>query len=115
MKKVIIVVGLVVAGAVGWFLLSPLFIDETVDEPFPTFPTRAEVEAMSPEERAAARDKVLKAAAGMPGKTMDEAMDGPDVPTLLRAGRFRDVDAIHKKIIKKTEEMIRTRLLEDKK
>ena len=32
---VIGVIGLIVVAAAGWYLLSPLFIDRTVDEAFP--------------------------------------------------------------------------------
>ncbi len=95
MKKILIVVGVVVVGAVGWYLGSPLFIDKEVNEAFPAWPTPDEIATMAPDERAAARDKTLKEAASMPGKTMEEAMP-PAAPKLLGQGRFRDVDAVHK-------------------
>lgn len=38
---------------VGWFLISPLFIDRTVDEAFPfTLPSESEIAAMDADERA---------------------------------------------------------------
>ena len=41
---------LVIAGAVGWWLLSPLFISETVNEDFP-FSANAQVpESMTPQQ-----------------------------------------------------------------
>ena len=92
MKKVVIIVGVVIALAVGWYLGSPLFIDKTVNEPFPT---PDEIAKMSPEERATSKDETLKRAAGMPGTTMNEDMP-PEAPKLLQQGRFRDVDTIHK-------------------
>lgn len=92
-----IVIGIVVAIglAVGWYLLSPLFIDKTVDEPFPSFPTPDEIAGMTRDERSAARDNALTDAAKMPGKSMDEAMP-PSVPKVVKQGRFRDVDSVHR-------------------
>ena len=97
MKKAVIIVGLAVAAGVGWYLLSPLFIDKTVDEGFPTFPSKEAIAKMSPEERARARAKALADAAGMPAKAMSESMS-PEVtaPKPARQGTFRDVDERHK-------------------
>lgn len=57
---------------VGWFLVSPLFIDETVDEEFPT--------SMADES--------------LPDRVMDEAMPGG--PVRVATGQFVDADAVHK-------------------
>jgi hypothetical protein len=50
-KRTLLIVGglggLVIAGAVAWYLVSPLFIDNTVDEAFPfALPSQAELAAM---------------------------------------------------------------------
>ncbi len=46
------VVGLIVFGAVAWYLASPLFLNDRVDEAFPfEVPSEAEVTAMSMDER----------------------------------------------------------------
>ncbi len=77
---------------VGWWLISPLFLDQTVDEEFPfaaaaVVPddmTRAEVEA----EMATVADQVHE---------MNEAMPAPMVnTTVVKRGSFRDADAFHK-------------------
>jgi hypothetical protein len=48
--------------AVGWYLVSPLFINNTVDEAFPfEAPTEAEMAAMSEAEKAAMEQEFLAA------------------------------------------------------
>lgn len=93
-------VAIVIVAALAWVLLSPLFIDEMVDEAFPGVPTPAALAAMSDAQKAAIADDVMAAARGMPAKVMDEGMDDmpavPAGPELLRRGQFRDADAIHK-------------------
>ena len=72
LKRAGIAVGavvLVIAGAVGWWLLSPLFISETVNEDFPFSATAQEA---------------------MP------AMAEPSGPTSVKSGDFRDADSFHK-------------------
>jgi hypothetical protein len=55
-------IGLVVIIAAGWYFVSPLFINNTVDEAFPfEVPTTAEVDAMSEAERLAMEQKFLAA------------------------------------------------------
>ena len=47
-------IGLIAVGAVAWYLISPLFIDDVVDEAFPfEAPTAGELAAMTDDERAA--------------------------------------------------------------
>lgn len=92
-------VAAVVAAVAAWILISPLFIDEVVDEQFPGVPSRDALAAMSDEEKAGMADEVLAAARGMPDTSMDEGMDAmksTGAPVLLRAGAFRGADAIHK-------------------
>ncbi|MEP4378482.1 MAG: DM13 domain-containing protein [Alphaproteobacteria bacterium] len=89
----------VVTAVVGWFLISPLFIDEVVDEQFPGVPTPDALSQMSDEKKAAMADEVLEAARGMPDKAMDDArneMTAPGAPVALAAGAFRDADKLHK-------------------
>lgn len=93
-------ISLVVTGAVAaWILISPLFIDEVVDEQFPGVPTPEALARMPDDKKAAMADKVLEAARGMPDKAMEDARDGmmtPGAPAVLAAGMFRDVDSVHK-------------------
>jgi len=90
----------VVLGAVAaWVLISPLFIDEVVDEQFPGVPTSAELSAMLDDKKQAMAEEVMEAARNMPDTVMDEARDAvtaPGTPIVLRAGMFRDADSIHK-------------------
>ncbi len=83
--------GLIVLGVIGWFLISPLFIDEVVEE---AFPTPEELAAMSDEEREELREPVMEAARNAPDKAMTEAM--PAGPVQLASGAFKDADSIHK-------------------
>lgn len=89
----------VVVLVLGWFLVSPLFIDEAVDEAFPvpsSMPTRIEVDAMSSAEREAAMQAVMAEVRSKPDTVMREPMTGAAEPQLLASGSFRDADAIHK-------------------
>lgn len=93
-------IGLVVVGAVAWYLISPLFIDRTVDEAFPfeapsqeavaqmteaekaemeaefaeAIPDEAELSQLSEPQREAVATKVMEAAQAMPDHEMDEPM-----------------------------------------
>jgi len=116
MKRLIMIIVVVLVLAAGWFFVSPLFIDRTVDEALPiavttpdpadgpaTSPTdrvpallsREEVLAMTPAEREAAMAKVMEASAARPDTFMDEPM-GPSVPVVVASGRFKDADVVHK-------------------
>ena len=94
-------IAVVIVAAVAWVLVSPLFIDEVVEEAFPGVPTPAALAVMPPERKAEIADAVLTAARGMPDHPMDESMDDmpaavPAGPELLRRGQFHDADSIHR-------------------
>lgn len=92
---VVVVVGAVAA----WILISPLFIDEVVDEQFPGVPSPQALSTMPDDKKADMAEEVLEAARGMPDKAMDEARDtmaAAGAPVILSAGAFRDADKIHK-------------------
>ena len=117
-----VVVAAVAAGAVGWYLASPLFINRMVSEAFPIqVPTAAEMDAMSPAEIGAMERKIMDAlpdpdameelpenvrerirndverfAAAMPEQEVVEPMPGQQAPDLLASGEFRDADRFHK-------------------
>ena len=116
-KKAVIVAGaiaLVAAGALGWWLLSPLFINQTVDDEFPFSAAAvvpAEMTAAEVEEIMAGMAKVAQpveeampvmqaqpaSAAVMPTAqpTAMPVMHTPAAPTSLKAGMFRDADRFH--------------------
>ncbi len=100
MKPLAILVAIVVVLAAGWFFVSPLFIDETVDESldFVLDGGRIDMEAvmsMPETQRQSMKQSIMDAAADAPDTTAAEAM--PDaVPTVVAEGRFVDADVIHK-------------------
>ncbi len=114
--KILIGAVVVIGGlAAAWYLASPLFIDNTVDEAFPVnLPTVEEAADMSAEEIEQAvnsamedvtnltdaemeqvEERLLDLSAQMPDTMMDEAMPAADGPTILTQGQFEDADAFH--------------------
>ena len=92
---VVVIVGAVAA----WILISPLFIDEVVDEQFPGVPSTQALSTMPDDKKQTMAEEVLEAARGMPDKAMNEGRDAMTLtgaPVVLRAGMFRDADTIHK-------------------
>lgn len=115
-----IAVGAAVVVVVGWYLVSPLFINRMVSEAFPVqIPSTAEMKEMSAAEmdamertimdalpssdemdempdgvRERIRKQVEQFAAAMPDKEMVEPM--PGAPQLVATGDFRDADRFHK-------------------
>jgi len=99
MKTLLTVVTVVLLSGAAWFFLSPLFIDQTVDEAFEfTLPDgridMAKIDAMSDAERAQMREPIMAAAASAPKQTANETM--PTTPVALANGQFVDADAVHK-------------------
>ena len=86
----------------AWYLVSPLFIDQTVDEelvlttPSIEMPTRSEVQAMSAEKRDHVMLQVMAGIAKKPDQMVQEDAMITTSPSLLKQGRFRDADAVHR-------------------
>ncbi len=102
-RALLIAIGLivvVVGGAGAWWLGSPLFLDQVVEEELPfEIPTEEETEEMSEEELAKVSAEVMDAAAKMPDKEMEEEM--PEMaddaqPIVVAQGQFQDADEFHK-------------------
>jgi hypothetical protein len=108
-KKALIILVLAAAAGIGWFTLSPLFINKKVDEALPSaaapaptpatakaLPSREDFDKMNEADQQAVLKKSLEMVAGK-GKKMDEGMPA-EMPTLkvVSQGSFRDADAIHK-------------------
>lgn len=100
MKRVIVIVlaAGVLAGA--WFLASPLFIDETVEESFDFLTAEGGVDLdaimdMPEDKRAGMRDAIMTAAANAPDSAMNDEMPA-EGPVAKSRGSFRDADAVHK-------------------
>ena len=99
MKKILIIVVAIVLIAAGWFFVSPLFIDRTVDENFDLLLPSGQLDlnsvmAMPEDKRESMKGEIMDAAAGAPDTLADEAM--PNEPVVVSRGQFRDADAIHK-------------------
>ncbi len=101
-RALLIAIGLivvVVGGTAGWWLVSPLFLDQVVEEELPfEIPTAAEMEEMSEDEREKVAADVMDAAAKMPDKEMEEDM--PEMaddakPVVVAEGQFQDADEFH--------------------
>ncbi|MGD2050619.1 MAG: DM13 domain-containing protein [Chloroflexota bacterium] len=115
------ILGLIVIIAAGWYLGSPLFIDETVDEAFPfeapdeaaiaampeaereelekefltAMPNTEAIENLSSEDREAVEDEVMNAAAVvMRDKPVADDMRA-DEWTIVGQGQFVGVDDFH--------------------
>jgi hypothetical protein len=112
---------LAVLAAAGWYLGSPLFIDQEVAEAFPfdppdpaeiaqmpaeelaqmeadfltALPDEGEVAGLSMETRAAVEEKVMEVAAKMPGHEMADPMPPDAGPVIVLAGEFAGADSFH--------------------
>ena len=128
-KRIIVIVILLILvglGVAGWYLISPLFISDTVDEPFPeveepvvleSMPTAEELEQMTEAEKELIKDQVLEMYAESPPKAIDDSMDemifetpvsemfaddeveelaASSDPVKVASGRFKDADSFHK-------------------
>ena len=80
-----IVIAVIVAIPVGWYLLSPLWINEEVNESFPTAPASASTEEPIPEPTSA-----MATAMAEPDKMMEEPMPEVEMSVLLQ-GSFYDI------------------------
>jgi len=121
-KPTIIVLSIIiilVALAAGWYLVSPLFLNKTVNEDFPSadmteeerqeiaeaaadlnivLPSLEEMHKMTQEELDELEMEIINKSSQLPDKTMDEelAMPEDNQPKLLFSGNFRDGDNSHK-------------------
>ena len=96
--KIIGLAVVVVVVLVGWYLISPLFINRVVDEQFPLeIPSPEQLAQMPENERQALATKMMEAAAKMPNKPMADAMPAMDAkPVVAAQGQFKDADSFHK-------------------
>ena len=100
MKKIVVAVIAVAVLAAGWFFVSPLFIDEVVDEGFDfvTGDGRVDMDrvmAMPADKRQAMMNDIMEAAANAPDQAASETMPQNE-PQIIASGEFVDADAIHK-------------------
>jgi len=100
MKRVAVFAVAALAVAIAWFLASPLFIDETVDEDFDLIGADGQLDmqrvmSMSDATRRTMKSEIMAAAASAPDQTTSESMPAT-TPKLLATGTFVDADVIHK-------------------
>jgi len=78
MKKPLLIfgaLGALVAIVAAWYLLSPLFINTTVDEAFPSrIPAPEELAKMSQEELAKIKDGLMDKTSEIPATVVEEPM-----------------------------------------
>ena len=98
-RKVIIIAAAIVAApvlAVAWWLLSPLFINTTVDEDFPLSANAT----MPPEMTRAEAESVMVGMAKIEMPPMIEPMPAEmasaETPEAVASGQFRDADRFHR-------------------
>lgn len=99
MKRIVIFITVMALAAAGWFFVSPLFIDQTVDEDFNFVLEDGRIDmpavmAIPEGKRLAMMNEIMEAAANGPDSDMAEPM--PTTPQLLRQGQFIDADSVHK-------------------
>ena len=100
MKRLSLAVLAIAVLVAGWFFVSPLFIDDTVDESFDFVRDdgRLDIErimTMPVEKRGAMMNEIMDAAARVPDQQSMEEMSF-DSPQVIAEGQFVDADAIHK-------------------
>lgn len=98
-RSILIIVGVVLLVG-GWFLVSPLFIDRSVDEDFSFVADNGQIDmqaimAMPEEKRLTMKSEIMDAAAGAPDRAAVETMPTA-APVAIAHGSFVDADAIHK-------------------
>ncbi|MDX1379387.1 MAG: DM13 domain-containing protein [Anaerolineales bacterium] len=102
-KALMILLALVLAAGVmaaAWFFVSPLFIDEVVDEGFDYVLDNGQVDmesvmAMPQEQRSSMKSEIMSAAAAAPDRQASESM-ATEAPRVVARGEFVDADLIHK-------------------
>jgi hypothetical protein len=90
------ILGVLIAGAAGWYFISPLFIDREVDEAAPfQIPSAIDLEEMPEADRNELASEVQSTAAAMEDKPMDETMMEAENAVVLMQGAFMDADSFH--------------------
>lgn len=83
---------LFLAGGAGWWLISPLFISQRVEEAFPL--TRGV--ALPKKMTRAEAETLMRAMSKLDTRMSEEMPAGAEAPQKLRAGMFQDADSFHK-------------------
>ena len=100
MKKTLVVIVSLLVLVAGWFFISPLFIDEEVNEEFDYVLESGALDmdavmAIPEEKRLAMKLDIMATAASAPDADAEEAMPA-DGPVVIASGQLVDADAVHK-------------------
>lgn len=100
MNRLVIIVLAVVTLAGAWFFVSPLFIDEPVDEAFDFVLESGGLDmeavmSMPEPKRRSMMQEIMDAATDAPDVVASESMP-PESPRAVAQGHFVDVDVVHK-------------------
>lgn len=100
MKHIAIVLAVIVLLAGGWFFVSPLFIDQAVNEEFDFVLASGGVDmemvmSMPEEKRQSMMNEIMDAAARSPDTAATDEMPS-GAPVVVAQGQFVDADAVHK-------------------
>jgi len=104
MKKLLTLIVLIVVFGAAWYLASPLFFDDVVNETFPTASidddmemmknlTVEDVQTLPVNEQIALQRKMDDVGAAMSDSIVEDAM--PTGPTAIAAGTFVGADSFH--------------------
>jgi hypothetical protein len=105
MRRIVLALSALVGLAIVWWLASPLFLNETVDEDFPTTSSLAPDvdpaellgdDAVLPEGMSEPEAAATMASAAAVDQTASEGMGEMATAIMVASGGFRDVDAIHR-------------------
>lgn len=89
--KIVVLLGAVVITAAAWFIISPLLIDQHVDEALVVA-----APPMAPEAQNQAMRQIMADAAKEPDRTVKENMMTASEPQVLERGEFHDADSVHR-------------------
>ena len=95
MKKTLIIAAVIIAipvAAFAWWLLSPLFLNTTVEEEFPFSATADMPVGMTQTEA----EDIMQGMAKVDMEEMEEMPDEMAQAVALASGMFRDADSFHK-------------------
>lgn len=116
MKKFIIVLVIVLILGAGWYLLSPLFIDQTVNEDFPLasmteadykniteamvgldidMPTKDDLTQMTATDITTLEREIVSAKNQNGDENVDEQMNTPNEQQVVAEGEFTGADSFH--------------------
>jgi hypothetical protein len=93
--RALIAVAVVVVGAVGWWLGSPLFLDNAINEAFPLSATAIVADDMTQEEVESEMEEAAETPVVMEDEPMPAEEAEPAGPVSVLTGSFQGADDFH--------------------